>query len=342
MVYGPFDLSDATDAELLFYYWNESESNYDYFEWMASIDGNQFYGTQTSGSTGGWVYKNFDLTNVYTLGDLTGQSQVWIAFIFQSDGSTTYKGAFVDDIVLQKYTNGGNPPNITGITPGSASAGTNSQVTISGSNFGTTQGSSTVEFFYQSGQPDIVASIVSWSDNQIVCTVPAGASSGDVTVTTSSGTDSHPFTVTFGYAGFKWPGTHPIIDYEINENTLDVTDEGTAVIDGASEWNLTGDANVGLRIAGTTSATAESRNGHNEIVWGSTNGSIATTITWSNGSDILESDIVFNDFMGGRGGVGNVTGYLLLGQPIRPDGKRPGFRISILSDHFIIIHTLGI
>ena len=33
MVYGPFDLSDAVDAELLFYYWNKSETGYDEFQW---------------------------------------------------------------------------------------------------------------------------------------------------------------------------------------------------------------------------------------------------------------------------------------------------------------------
>ncbi|MCI0513821.1 choice-of-anchor D domain-containing protein [candidate division KSB1 bacterium] len=102
MVYGPFNLSDATDAELLFYYWNQSESNYDYFHCCASIDDNQYYGPRWSGNSNGWVSVNFDLTNVNTLGNLCGKSQVWIAFIFQSDGSNNYKGAFVDDIVLQK------------------------------------------------------------------------------------------------------------------------------------------------------------------------------------------------------------------------------------------------
>jgi hypothetical protein len=102
MIYGPFSLSDAVDAELLFYYWLDSESGYDYFYWVASINGTNFYGYSISGNSGGWWYENFDLTNVPTLGNLTGKSSVWIAFYFGSDLSNTYKGAFVDDVVLQK------------------------------------------------------------------------------------------------------------------------------------------------------------------------------------------------------------------------------------------------
>jgi hypothetical protein len=60
-----------------------------------------------SGSTGGWVEKVFDLTAVDGLGDLTGESQVWIAFRFQSDGDTSEaEGAYLDDVVLWKTTAG--------------------------------------------------------------------------------------------------------------------------------------------------------------------------------------------------------------------------------------------
>ncbi len=110
MIYGPFDLSDASDAELLFWYWTFCESNYwDYLFWGASIDGSSFYGNRVSGDSGGWSEVNFDLTNVYSLGNLTGQPEVWIAFAFISDQSITYpEGAYVDDIVLRKVT--GEPP----------------------------------------------------------------------------------------------------------------------------------------------------------------------------------------------------------------------------------------
>ncbi|MBC8248290.1 MAG: VWA domain-containing protein, partial [Anaerolineales bacterium] len=101
MIYGPFDLSSATDAELLFYRWNKTIAP-DRLFWGASINGSNFYGVNASGDSGGWQYVSFDLTNVYTLGDVTGQSQVWIGFFFTSDSSSRdYEGAYVDDITLR-------------------------------------------------------------------------------------------------------------------------------------------------------------------------------------------------------------------------------------------------
>ncbi len=114
LVYGPFDLSDAVDAELSFYYWLESEESYDFLGWYASIDNTNYHGSLTSGNSGGWVSQNFDLTAVPTLGDLTGQSSVWIAFIFTSDSSITLEGAYIDDILLRKNT---GEPNLAPYTP---------------------------------------------------------------------------------------------------------------------------------------------------------------------------------------------------------------------------------
>jgi len=102
MVYGPFDLSDANVADLTFYYWNLSELDHDYLFWGASLDGSQFYGQKVYGNSQGWQQVAFDLTNVYSIGDVTGHSQVWIGFYFHSNDSNTYAGAFVDDIVLTK------------------------------------------------------------------------------------------------------------------------------------------------------------------------------------------------------------------------------------------------
>ena len=101
MIYGPFSLSGATDAELLFSYWNKSEIRSDWLVWAASVDGTNFYGSGVSGDSDGWRDVNFNLRNVPTLGNLTGQSSVWIAFSFISDRSITRKGPFIDDIYLR-------------------------------------------------------------------------------------------------------------------------------------------------------------------------------------------------------------------------------------------------
>jgi hypothetical protein len=67
------------------------------------------------------------------------------------------------------------PPAVSSISPTSGIVGT--QVTINGSGFQATKGSSTVNF------GGTLSSVVSWSDSQIVVTVPASALTGPVLVT---------------------------------------------------------------------------------------------------------------------------------------------------------------
>ena len=61
-----------------------------------------------------------------------------------------------------------------------------SEIAINGSNFGATQGTGYVTFFNNV----IATNIISWSDTQIVCTVPAGTETGCLTVTTDNGTSN--------------------------------------------------------------------------------------------------------------------------------------------------------
>lgn len=109
MVYGPFSLVGATDAELNYQVWQNSELDYDEFCAMASLDANWFYGPCYTGSTGGnWFAESLDLTNVDSLGDLRGQPNVWIAFRFFSDDSINYaEGAYIDQVVLRMCPAGG-------------------------------------------------------------------------------------------------------------------------------------------------------------------------------------------------------------------------------------------
>jgi hypothetical protein len=94
MMYGPFDLSGCAAADFEFYYWNKSEANYDFFGWGASPNGLNVYGWQLSGSEESWNYVDFDLAQYL------GDTSVWLTFIFQSDGSNTDIGTFVDDVTL--------------------------------------------------------------------------------------------------------------------------------------------------------------------------------------------------------------------------------------------------
>lgn len=195
-------------------------------------------------------------------------------------------------------------PSITNISPSSASAGTNSIVRISGSNFGATRGSGKVIFFYKSGEPKIESTnYLSWSDTQIECEVPIGiindypasASSGPVTVSTASGTSTgYNFNITFSYGGVKWSGNSPLVPLRINENTNDITGEGNEVISAASTWTNAG-ANFGFSYDGTTTVTDATSDGKNQILWGTTSGSLATAYYWFVGNNLVEADIVFND-----------------------------------------------
>jgi hypothetical protein len=67
------------------------------------------------------------------------------------------------------------PPSITSLTPNTGAVGT--AVTISGTNFGAAQGSSTVTF------NRVAATATSWSATSIAVTVPSGATTGNVVVT---------------------------------------------------------------------------------------------------------------------------------------------------------------
>ena len=78
---------------------------YDKFMCMASIDDANYYGWSVSGNQSTWQTNGLDFKNIYTLGNICGQPQVWLAFIFTSDGSIsgpTYTGTFVDDVLLTK------------------------------------------------------------------------------------------------------------------------------------------------------------------------------------------------------------------------------------------------
>jgi len=81
-------------------------------------------------------------------------------------------------------------PTISSFAPSSGPIG--APVTIQGQFFGASQGSNTVSLNGTN------ASVLSWSDSQIIAMVPSGASSGTLAVTVSGqiATSSTSFTVT--------------------------------------------------------------------------------------------------------------------------------------------------
>jgi hypothetical protein len=103
MRYGPFSLSGALKAEIVFQRWHRLENQHDSLQWLASTNGSDFHGWKVWGDSGGWKKTTFDLTTVPTLGNLAGQPSVWILLVFESNGATNYpEGAYVDSLTLRK------------------------------------------------------------------------------------------------------------------------------------------------------------------------------------------------------------------------------------------------
>lgn len=129
MVAGPFDLSTVTSAALWYSLFVNTELTNDPLKVLVSVDGSNFYGTSYSGPKG-IVVDAFDLTNfsIPLVGSPCGQSQVWVAFRFVSNATTTGEGAYVDEVSLQS----GPRPVYMSITAGPAVVGYNKPVTVQG------------------------------------------------------------------------------------------------------------------------------------------------------------------------------------------------------------------
>ncbi len=99
MIYGPFDLSDARAAEVVFWLWRQIEANYDHVFFGISPDGGTFYGWQWDG-TADWQEMRFGLDSYL------GDASVWVGWLFESDSTVQYEGPWVDDILIRKYVPG--------------------------------------------------------------------------------------------------------------------------------------------------------------------------------------------------------------------------------------------
>jgi len=110
MIVGPFDLSGASSGTMAFDLWLETESGSDYLQYLASLNGTNFGGFQTSTDTSGFERVTVDLTDFGSSDDVTGQPQVWFAWIYQSDYSNRFEGAYVDNISV--VTDGGGTQGV--------------------------------------------------------------------------------------------------------------------------------------------------------------------------------------------------------------------------------------
>lgn len=131
-------------------------------------------GFQSAKGNGGVIFNNINVPSIISWTD----TQIVAAV---PAGATTGP--------VKVNANNGNPSNndnvftlpnpiVRGLSPSTGSLGT--QVQINGVGFGATQGSNTIRFY-----PNVSPTILSWSDTQIVVTLPATVTTGPVQVTTS-------------------------------------------------------------------------------------------------------------------------------------------------------------
>ncbi len=128
-------------------------------------------------------------TQLGTTQTITTAQTVYVGF-----GAASQSTGHVDTVTYDNVsvTLGGSlsHPVVTALSPTTGAPG--ASVTISGSGFGATQGSSAVSF------NGATAAISSWSDSQIVAIVPDGAATGPVMVTVGGITGQGPtFSVAF-------------------------------------------------------------------------------------------------------------------------------------------------
>ena len=133
------------------------------------------FGNSDTLTSGSGYTKRVDLANVAGYAD-ADQVQATAGAISCTWTLSPSGRDWIADIATFKASGGGSaPPSITNLNPTSGAVGT--PVTITGTNFGATQGTSTVTFNGTTATP------TSWSATSIGAPVPAGATTGSVVVT---------------------------------------------------------------------------------------------------------------------------------------------------------------
>jgi hypothetical protein len=183
----------------------------------------------------------------------------------------------------------GIPSTVTDLEPpnGGAVPDDPDIVSVRGAGFGATQGDSRVTF--QGIFERVDAAVVSWSDKEIVCRVPAPGLRGDpqvlsgpIKVWTAEGgwSDGDPFvggsrfSVLYQWAGDSWPDARlPIAVWAHPDGSAYADQFGDLVTEAASQWNVPG-AYARLVYRGTTPVTGGNHgdddtpeDGRNTITW---------------------------------------------------------------------------
>jgi RHS repeat-associated protein len=198
-------------------------------------------------------------SQIGTTQTITMAQSVYVGLVVTSQSNSSLATATFDNVSLNS---GASPaPSITGISPVVGLAG--GQVTISGSGFGSSQGSG---FVLLNGS---TLTVNSWSNSSITATIPSGATTGSVVVSVApTMNDSNPY--------FFLIGTQPLspwIDVDLgsggqagsasfSNGTFTVKGSGTGVGGTADAMNfmfqpLSGDGTIVARIVSVQGSNAQ-------------------------------------------------------------------------------------
>jgi RHS repeat-associated protein len=202
-----------------------------------------------------------------------------------SIGVTVPSGATTGNVVVFASgvnSNGVNftvlpTPSITSLSPASGNVGT--LVTVTGTNFGSPQGTSTVTFNGTTATP------TSWSATSIVTPVPAGAQTGNVVVTVSGvASNGSSFTVLtlpgswldqdIGAVGLAGSASFANGTFTVNTSGLDDIDQGTTDVMNFLYLPLSGEGTIVARVVGAQPSTVTAQAGvmiRETLTGGSTN-----------------------------------------------------------------------
>jgi hypothetical protein len=171
--------------------------------------------------------------------------QVYATPTTSSDTSVTVavpSGATTGDVLVSVgggvsngvlFTVTSSDPSISNISPTGGTVGTS--VTITGSNFGSSRGSSTITFNGTTGTP------TSWGATSIVVPVPSGATTGNVVVTVG-GVASDPYGFEVGTAAPKITSISPTSGAVGTATTITGTNFGSS--QGSSTVNFNGASGI--------------------------------------------------------------------------------------------------
>lgn len=157
------------------------------------------------------------------------------------------------------------------LNPTSASIGDALTITVAGGGFEAAQGAGKVTF---TGSGD-TTTVTSWSDTQIVLDIPAGTTTGNVTVTTNGALTSNPATLTIKPAITNFSPTTPAIGDAL---TITGTNFGAAI--GAGKVTFTGSGD-------TTTVTSWS---DTQIVLNVPVGTVSGNVTVTENTGVVASD----------------------------------------------------